>query len=52
MGFAASSAKHILFLDEGKIISQGNPAQIFTGENRPDRVVNFMNKILKYETEK
>ncbi|MDA3838662.1 MAG: amino acid ABC transporter ATP-binding protein [Candidatus Delongbacteria bacterium] len=52
MGFAASSAKHILFLDEGRIISQGNPAQIFTGENRPDRVVNFMNKILKYETEK
>jgi polar amino acid transport system ATP-binding protein len=48
MGFAASSAKHILFLDEGKIISQGNPAQIFTGENRPERVVNFMNKRICY----
>ena len=50
MGFAASSADHILFLDEGKIIDQGRPEYIFHSPQRNDRVKSFMEKILKYET--
>lgn len=49
MGFAASAAEQIIFMDEGKIIEKGTPNHIFTGEDRPERVKFFMNKILKYE---
>ena len=49
MGFAASAADVVIFMDEGKIVDYGAPSQIFQGDQRPERIKSFMNKILKYE---
>lgn len=49
MGFAASAADLVIFMDEGKIVDMGKPEYIFHGEDRHPRIVSFMDKILKYE---
>lgn len=49
MGFAQSVADHIMFLDEGKVLEQGLPANILHHKCQNQRVQQFMNKILKYE---
>lgn len=49
MGFAASAADLVIFMDEGKIVDMGKPEYIFHGDNRHPRIVSFMDKILKYE---
>lgn len=49
MGFAASAADLVIFMDEGKIVDYGTPDQIFHGDQRAERIKSFMDKILKYE---
>jgi polar amino acid transport system ATP-binding protein len=47
MGFAKSVADHVLFLDEGKIVSSGTPSEIF--ENPAEKRLRvFLDKVLKY----
>ncbi|MBR2889626.1 MAG: amino acid ABC transporter ATP-binding protein, partial [Oscillospiraceae bacterium] len=45
MGFAKEVASRVLFMDEGKILEQGTPEQIF---NRPvnPRLREFLSKVL------
>jgi len=45
MGFAREVANHVIFMDEGKIIEQGSPAEIFD-HPRSDRLQSFLAKIL------
>jgi len=45
MGFAREVANHVIFMDEGKIIEQGSPAEIFDNP-RSDRLRSFLAKIL------
>ncbi|PID28528.1 MAG: glutamine ABC transporter ATP-binding protein [Candidatus Cloacimonadota bacterium] len=47
MGFAYNMADHILFMDEGKILEEGTPAEIFNSSN--PRVKKFFSDILQYE---
>ena len=45
MGFAREVANHVIFMDGGKIVEQGSPADIF---DRPqsERLQSFLAKIL------
>ena len=45
MGFAREVADRVLFLDEGKILEQGSPEQIF-GNPQQQRTRDFLNKVL------
>ena len=45
MGFAREVADRVLFLDEGKILEQGSPEQIF-GHPQQQRTRDFLNKVL------
>lgn len=45
MGFAREVANHVIFMDEGKIIEQGSPAEIFDNP-RSERLQGFLAKIL------
>ncbi len=45
MGFAREVADRVLFLDGGKILEQGPPAQIFGNPQHP-RTKEFLNKVL------
>ena len=45
MGFAREVADRVLFLDEGKILEQGTPEQIFSNP-RQARTKEFLNKVL------
>lgn len=47
MGFARHVAQHILFVDQGGIVEQGTPDQLFTSAATED-VSNFLAKVLKY----
>ena len=45
IGFAASVASRILFLDHGKLLVQGSPAEIF-GKPRHPRIEQFLDTYL------
>ena len=46
MGFARDIANRVCFLDEGRILEQGPPAQIFS-EPREARTRQFLNSIIE-----
>ena len=45
MGFAREVADRVLFVDEGRIIEEGTPAQIFENPQQP-RTQDFLRKVL------
>ena len=45
MGFAREVGSRILFMDEGKIVEQGVPAQVFDNPQHP-RLQEFLSKVL------
>ena len=45
MGFAREVANHVIFMDEGKLIEQGSPAEIFDNPHHP-RLKEFLSKVL------
>ncbi len=45
MGFAKEVANRVLFMDEGIILEQGSPAEIFTTPKSP-RLKDFLSKVL------
>lgn len=46
MGFAREVADRVIFMDNGEIIEQGNPAQVFETPSHP-RTQAFLGKLLK-----
>ncbi len=47
MGFARAAADRVLFMDEGAIVEQGPPAQIF-GAPREERTRAFIGQIQRH----
>ena len=45
MGFAREVASEVIFVDGGKIIEQGSPAQIFDAP-KSERLRDFLAKVL------
>ena len=45
MGFAKEVGSRVLFMDEGKIVEQGTPAEIF-GQPKHPRLKEFLSKVL------
>ncbi len=45
MGFAREVADRVLFMDEGVIVEEGTPDEIFTSPKHP-RTIDFLNKVL------
>ncbi len=45
MGFAREVADRVLFMDEGIILEEGTPEQIFSNPKNP-RTIDFLNKVL------
>lgn len=45
MGFAREVADRVLFIDEGRILADGTPEEIFVNPTNP-RMVEFLNKVL------
>jgi len=45
MGFAREVADRVLFMDEGLIVEQGTPEEIF-GNPQNERTKNFLSKVL------
>ena len=45
MGFAREVADRVLFMDEGYIVEEGTPAEVF-GNPRHPRTRDFLNKVL------
>ena len=45
MGFAREVANRVLFMDEGVILEEGTPDEIFTTPKHP-RTIDFLNKVL------
>ncbi|KNZ43069.1 amino acid ABC transporter ATP-binding protein [Acetobacterium bakii] len=45
MGFAKEVADRVIFIDEGYIVEQGPPSEIF-GNPKNERTINFLNKVL------
>ena len=45
MGFAREVGDRILFMDEGNIVEQGTPEQIFSNPQNP-RTIDFLSKVL------
>ncbi|MGN1077706.1 MAG: glutamine ABC transporter ATP-binding protein GlnQ, partial [Candidatus Gallimonas sp.] len=45
MGFAREVATRVMFMDEGKILEQGTPQQIFEAPQN-DRLKDFLSKVL------
>jgi polar amino acid transport system ATP-binding protein len=46
MGFAKDVADRVIFMDEGRIIEQGTPAQIFSAPKEA-RTISFLRKVLE-----
>jgi len=46
MGFARDIANRVCFLDQGQILEQGNPQEIFTAPSEP-RTQQFLQRILQ-----
>ncbi|KRL70167.1 amino acid ABC transporter ATP-binding protein [Lentilactobacillus diolivorans] len=49
MGFAKEVADRVVFVDDGRILEQGTPDQIFE-HPKNERLQDFLNKILKLES--
>ena len=47
MGFAAAAAKRVVFLDEGMVVEEGSPTEIFTSP-KTDRAKSFFDKVLRH----
>ena len=45
MGFAREVANHVIFMDEGKLIEEGSPSEIFDNPKHP-RLKDFLSKVL------
>ena len=45
MGFAREVADRVLFMDEGVIMEEGTPEEIFSNPKNP-RTIDFLNKVL------
>ena len=45
MGFAREVGNRVLFMDEGKIVEQGTPAEVFNNPQHP-RLQEFLSKVL------
>ena len=45
MGFAREVATKVIFMDEGKIVEEGTPSEIFDNP-KSDRLQNFLAKVL------
>ena len=45
MGFAREVADRVLFMDEGVILEEGTPEEIFSNPKHP-RTIDFLNKVL------
>ena len=45
MGFAREVANHVIFMDEGKLIEEGSPSEIFENPKHP-RLKDFLSKVL------
>ena len=45
MGFAREVANHVIFMDEGKLVEEGSPADIFDHPQHP-RLREFLSKVL------
>ena len=45
MGFAKEVATRVIFMDEGKILEQGTPDDIFN-HPKDQRLVDFLSKVL------
>ena len=45
MGFAREVANRVIFIDEGKIMEEGSPEQIFGAPKHP-RLQDFLSKVL------
>ncbi|HEY8180116.1 MAG TPA: peptide ABC transporter ATP-binding protein, partial [Candidatus Limnocylindria bacterium] len=46
MGFARDIANRVLFLDDGQILEEGSPEQIFTAPREP-RTRAFLQRIIE-----
>ena len=46
MGFARQVADRIVFMDDGRIIEEGNPEHFFTNPEH-ERVKQFLSKIIR-----
>ncbi len=46
MGFARDVADTVVFMDEGQIVEQGSPEQLFTNPQEP-RTRSFFSKVLE-----
>ncbi|NLW11597.1 MAG: amino acid ABC transporter ATP-binding protein, partial [Clostridiaceae bacterium] len=47
MGFARKVASRVLFMDEGRIVEQGTPDEVF-GNPKNDRTKLFLSKVLDH----
>ena len=45
MGFAREVGNRVIFMDEGKIVEQGTPDEIFNHPQHP-RLQDFLSKVL------
>jgi len=45
MGFAREVSDRVLFFDQGRIVEQGSPEQVFE-ETKEDRTKDFLSKVL------
>jgi len=45
MGFAREVADRVVFIDEGVIMEESTPEQVFTNPQNP-RAIDFLNKVL------
>ena len=45
MGFAKEVATRVIFMDEGKILEEGSPDEIFNNPKNP-RLQDFLSKVL------
>jgi polar amino acid transport system ATP-binding protein len=45
MGFAREVGNRVLFMDEGKIVEQGTPEEVFGNPKHP-RLQDFLSKVL------
>jgi polar amino acid transport system ATP-binding protein len=45
MGFAREVADRVIFIDEGVILEEGTPQEVFGNPKNP-RTIDFLNKVL------
>jgi len=47
MGFAKEVGSRVLFMDEGRIVEEGTPEEVFNNPKHP-RTQDFLGKVLSY----